>query len=431
MITGSGVPRRLLLTAVLVLAGTLLVPAPAHADWSRPVVLSRGDWAHNDPLVDVDAQGDAMVAWQRNNKSFEPESHRILLTKRTRAGRWSETRIVTPRGTDAYLEGMAVDADGDAVVAWNADSILYARRVRRDLSMGRIKQISVTGTLGINTAVAVDDAGNALFTWNASTGAAQRQPHARRWTAGGRLGPEVYLPDTPGVAADAAPQPALTPDGRGIVSWGDDQSAYARRYAPAAGWGPVTPLGTTRDGSHLDSMRPFVDDAGNATVLWVTAGHADQEFLYAVRLPADGPPGEPWRISERSDVSQWTGAMDAEGDLRVIWNSGLDVPAFTRHVPASGAMGQEQRLTRRSTYLELVMRRGGSGLLGWGLSAWDVSSRARSVRFRADGTLGGTVFPTTYAPSGGFAPVQSGRYLHVHLDPRNDETAKIQARIGP
>jgi hypothetical protein len=87
----------------------------AGGGWEAPVQLSAfGQHAQN-PQVAFDAQGDAVVVWDRYDGS-----HRIVQASRLKAGGpvWEVPINLSAAGEDATGEQVALDSQGDAIAVW-------------------------------------------------------------------------------------------------------------------------------------------------------------------------------------------------------------------------------------------------------------------------------------------------------------------------
>ncbi len=112
---------------------------PAGGTWSVPVYISEGP-VGMDPSIAMDAEGNAIVTWL----SFGSIRSAVRLAS---TGTWQAPTNVAAVGLDAGGHpggpALAVDGEGDAVVAWSsasgngANHIVYAASLSKGGSLGR------------------------------------------------------------------------------------------------------------------------------------------------------------------------------------------------------------------------------------------------------------------------------------------------------
>src|SRR3954469_4746751 len=125
---------------VLAVALVLLVPARAPAaaptGWSPPVLLEptptgfrvfRLDSGQG-AVVAANARGDVAVAWVRERLSGPApgccEDQRVVVAYKPAGGAFGPPETVSPLGDDATDPSIAIDAAGDATVAWTVNEFL-------------------------------------------------------------------------------------------------------------------------------------------------------------------------------------------------------------------------------------------------------------------------------------------------------------------
>lgn len=392
-------------------------------------------------MIDAEGngRGDVAVAWEMcrwHPTGCEPA--RVMARQRTPDGGWRKVRAISRKGQPASLWDVAIDADGDAIVVWTAsvDQERYgafARRLGHRGAVGPIQRLAVGETV-TRPEVAVDERGNALFTWTyqrvRTDPAMPERVRARRMSAAGILQPVQDL----GAADLGDPSPAMT-DGQGIVTWDAGMSVYFARVSADGTSGTAQLAATMVDETQIWETRPLIDRAGDAVIVWLTGGEPTDDNLYATRLLADGGIGTPWRVAP--NVNQFRTGMDADGNLRVIWETDNREPEEqpvlkTRYVPRHGAMGSTVRLAKSRGGLGLVQRPSGRGLLAWTSQKVDGTPNGRVRKIRPDGTLG----PTLSTPGGwvNYAPLRRSKYLvayHTKQFKDGYRELPVTIRIGP
>ena len=118
--------------AALVAAVLVLLVDPATAKWSDPVRVSGVRDVHREPLVAVDREGDVAIGWTRYDKSMSAGDQEARVEARLRMrinGDWRRGRRVSTLGSQAVVQDVALDDDGDGWVMYTEDYRMYLRRI--------------------------------------------------------------------------------------------------------------------------------------------------------------------------------------------------------------------------------------------------------------------------------------------------------------
>jgi hypothetical protein len=263
--------RRLLAYLFLLAAATLAAPAAASAAWLNPLSISPADKQADSPFVAVEPDGDAMIAWAAQ-EGFEPGAPTFVqLRRRSAAGAYGPVQTLSPELDMSFVNDLEVDDDGTTYVLWSR-------------------------------------AGNAEVRTRAPSGA---------------LGP------TETVAANALhARAALGPDGTLFVAWerSSDRTLRLRTRSPSGTWSTPQQISPTGD---IDSFDFVVDPGGTAVFVWeriVTTNRVQTRFR-----AADGSMGAVTNLSvttRSATIPQIVQAgpgrmgiawdqLDAEGNRRV------------------------------------------------------------------------------------------------------------------
>ena len=210
-------------TWISLLHGALL--SPSHTDtvyaavrtaggmWARPVRLGvdvefreqvDASFAQPNPQVAIDAQGDAIVAWQA-------KAHGTVVTDAARfvAGRgWQKPAPVA--NTLALTPHVGLDARGDATVVWQGpnDSVVTASKAPGARRWSRPTILAREGPYRPYPEVSVNGSGDAVATWSfANAEAAVRRSPNGKWRRAVTLG------------AGGVSQVALDARGDAVVVW--------------------------------------------------------------------------------------------------------------------------------------------------------------------------------------------------------------------
>jgi hypothetical protein len=176
----------------------------ASRRWSHPHTVTHGKWSVVDPHVAIDADGDATLAWERENPNGSSQAApfggpgQIAIAERPAGGPFGRPRVVSQRGHDASDGVLAENARGDAVVAWDSFRDIphlrvgYASRGAGD-AFGPAKWLTPRSGFGGLPRAVVDADGRVNVAWSATV---RRHGHLcdgcsvlriARGPAGGRL----------------------------------------------------------------------------------------------------------------------------------------------------------------------------------------------------------------------------------------------------
>lgn len=150
--------------------------------WSAPEVLSGPGRSASLPRVAMDASGDAVVAWLRNNGSWNAAQ----IAYRTAAGEWEEVHNLSERGGNARQLDLAMNSRGDAVITWIQSQLRGGANLwssLRPAGSRRWSRVPLNATwYGLDARVAVDEQGNATAVWAGSnTISASFKPAGEPW----------------------------------------------------------------------------------------------------------------------------------------------------------------------------------------------------------------------------------------------------------
>jgi PKD repeat protein len=283
------------------------------ADFSTDTALMPGSI---DPVVVTNRSGEGLAVWV-DSPSLAHEQIQL----RTIAPNGTTGLIVSvpsggaPMTTDSNVAA-AIDANGDAVVAWQDENGVDA--ITRQGLAGSFTNTSTPDQLAATTnappSVAIDGAGNAIVVWQlGATIQASRHPAGGSWSAS---------PDTVSAALHSYSSPAVAanPSGQMVTAFVDNTGVSAVTGTVSGGWGASPTV--TELGSPVVNHGPAVsvDDGGGAAVGWSTSTGAQ----VSVR-PAGGSFPAPSGAQTLSPVPTAPDAFalagDGHGDVVVAWDS--------------------------------------------------------------------------------------------------------------
>ena len=177
--------------------------------------LSAPDRDAGEPRVAVDDDGDAVVSWIRSDAT----NTRAQARTRTAAGVWSGVTTLSGPGVDAFSPRVAIDDGGDAIAAWHRDDGSLDRVQLRAHPVagpwGPLVNVSPAGLDAENPDVAMDQDGDALIAWEGKDASALQRIETRHRSAAGVLGPITPVSSPTASAVSVA----MTPGGQATLAW--------------------------------------------------------------------------------------------------------------------------------------------------------------------------------------------------------------------
>jgi hypothetical protein len=391
--------------------------SPPAAAWGPPRWVSAEAWSATDtPTVAVDRQGDALLAWEACDGRLPACDHRIQLRTRGRGGAFGPVIDVSDPGAAPAWPEVAIDDDGDGIVAWQqhdpaSNWRIAARRFGRDGTPSRLLVLSPAGPIANSPQVAITPRGRALVAWTEDRGGTWHTV-ARRVSARGAVGPALEL----GTASAEPPAVAIDRRGAAVIAWSDTARVIARRVTARAVSAPRVIAGPT---SATALVRVGVDRDGDALVGFVSGAGADRRVRIRrwsrggalSRLRAVSPPAH-------AIAFHLALATDLQGDGVVVWTRALPDDRFAVHgrlVPRRGHLGRVARFGRGDRP-DVTLDDAGGGAVVWQYPDDDIKTAVRSRRIRPRG-FGPvrTVARDAAAPRAGAAP--RGRVVAVWQRP--------------
>jgi Ca2+-binding RTX toxin-like protein len=320
--------------------------------------------SQSDAAIAADSNGNFVVAWSSDGQ--DGSSGGIYAQRYNAAGvkQGAEFRVNTVTLNAQSDPAVAMDADGDFVIAWtssdgSSNGIFAQRYSAAGVKQGdQFRVNTTTSNAQNNAAIAMDDAGNFVVAWDASApiGALPGVFAQRFSAAGAKVGAEFAV--SPGTNQGRSPAAAMDADGDFVIAWeaasdGSDSGAFARRYSKTGqAQGSAFRVNTTIAGPQ-ENVAAAMDDSGDFVVTWDSEGPVDTTYgVYAQRFNSAGTKhGGEFRANTFTVGNQFQPAvaMDADGDFVICWNSdGQDGSAggiFARQFRADGTpQGSEFRV---------------------------------------------------------------------------------------
>jgi len=333
------------------------------------------------PAVAIDADGDFVVAWTSDGLEGlgqDGSDSGIYAQRYNRAGvaQGPEFQVNTYTTNRQGWPTVAMDADGDFVVAWISlyqDGSywgIYAQRYdRAGVAQGPEFQVNTYTTLDqASPAIAMDADGNFVVAWiSLYQDGSYSDIYAQRYNSVGEAqGPEFRV-NTYTTDRQFGPAVAIDADGDFVVAWastglyyygGDSQDGsyagiYAQRYDRAGmAQGPEFQVNTYTTNNQFGPA-VAMDADGDFVVAWTSTNSHEYDYgngqdgsaggIYAQRYNSAGvAQGPEFQVNTYTTNNQGgpTVAMDADGDFVVTWtSSGLYHPEGYREGQDGSAGG--------------------------------------------------------------------------------------------
>lgn len=288
--------------------------------------------------VAMDAVGNFVVVWQgpdANGKGVYARRY-----DSSGAAQGGEILVNTYTNNDQDLPGVAMAALGGFVVVWESNlqigliygKDIYGQRYAANGAPQGGEFLVDTGTGGDQTApsVAMDADGDFVVAWE--TNGISNGIKAQRYAASGAAAGVEFKVNTTQVFETKVARAAMDEAGDFVIAWEDGQSGagngldvYVQRYL--AGGSPAGAQSTVNTTLASDQQNPAVgmDAAGDFTIAWESTGQdGEGQGVYAQRYDSSGTPlGTEFGVNSYtpSDQGLASVALDAAGGAMVAWVS--------------------------------------------------------------------------------------------------------------
>ena len=297
----------------------------AHAV-AAPAWLSEADLSligHNAsvPHIVLDARGDAVAVWTRNDGS----NFITQAAVRPAGGNWQAPVDLSNAGRDTFDAEVAIDARGDAVAVWHGsdgtnDIVQAAARPAGGVWQAPI-DLSAGGHDAFNPQVVLDAQGDAVAVWQRSNGSNSIVQGAVRPAATGVWQAAVDLSAAGGNALN--PQIAVDARGDAVVDWqrfdGTNFIAQAaERLAASSVW--QAPVDLSAPGQNANNVEVAVDARGDLAAVWVRSNGINGIVQATVRPAGTSGWTSPVDLSvagQSAAIPQI--ALDPRGDAIGAW----------------------------------------------------------------------------------------------------------------
>ena len=294
----------------------------------------------SNPSIALDADGDFVIAWESSGQDGAGDG--IYAQRYTANGiaAGSEFLVNTFTTGSQSNPSIALNADGDFVIAWESsgqdgagDGIYAQRYTANGIAAGSEFLVNTFTTSNqSNPSIALDADGDFVIAWESNGQDGDSEGiYAQRYTADGIAAGSEFLVNTFTTSSQSNPSIALDADGDFVIAWESDGQdgagggIYAQRYTAdgiAAGNEFLVNAVTTDD-----QFNPSIalDADGDFVIAWVSSGQDGAgDGIYAQRYTANGiAAGSEFPVNTftTSNQSNPSIALDADGDFVFAWQS--------------------------------------------------------------------------------------------------------------
>jgi hypothetical protein len=344
------------LIAVCAVAAIALAATPAGDETQVNVEFTDGQ--QDDAQVAMDADGDFTVAWQSDGDGADTPDD--IYIRRFGTPSFGESLAHVDTVGDQDDPSIASDPNGNGVVAFHTD-FLDPQDVRQeDIRAHRFdtggpldeSDIDVDvrpGVRAANPAVAMDADGNFVVAWQAHDAAQTFEIFAHRFNASGApVGQRIQVTDETAVQREVAV--AMDADGDFVVAWegpsapDPDTGVFAQRYGADGTPAGNRLLANTTVTGFQENAAVDMDADGDFVIAWDGPGAGEpNDGVFVQRFDAAGNAlGSETLVNTTTDGFQRSPSvtLDADGDFAVSWDREGDGDAdgvFTRDFTAAGA----------------------------------------------------------------------------------------------
>jgi hypothetical protein len=301
----------------------------------------------SEPAVGVNPRGDALFAWVSMNSAGT--QNQILCRTRSAAGVLGPIKTCLSQSKDlgAIVDlQVGVDADGDAVIAWQQEGAAHQIMAKTLSKAGRLGvSKSIAGSLTVEATeyeVGMDSGGEAVFVFAQNTPTVDGQVYARVLSPTGTLGRQKSLASPDAEEVDLA----VNARGDAAFTWIRKDAVTGKYAVEGRTMTDADVLSRTQKLSATGEVsEPQVDIAndGKAAFGWRIKDLSVGKFRIEGRTrSATGVYGKVQSLSSSTqDSNDPQLGIDADGDALFLWQDkdSLGKPAIeSRLITAAGAL---------------------------------------------------------------------------------------------
>jgi len=291
--------------------------------WEAHVNLESNNGIAQSPQVVVDGAGNAIVVWLQPDNSVNSIWYNFY-----DAGGvgWGTEDVLELTDDVAYAPQVAMDSNGDAIVAWAQDNgsgtnAIYAAKYTAGASWSAAESIGAGTSNGYTAQIAMDTDGNAIAIWYQLTSTSPYYVYSlwgNRYSAGA-WGTAEEIENAVNIVAP--PQVAFDAQGNGITVWKNSNGRLRyNTYGFTSGWGTADNVESGTDPAFIPQLA--VDTEGHAIVVW--RQYSSGTFIYSMwasRYQFGNRWGTPelLELDDTNIVTYPAVAIDNNGNAFAIW----------------------------------------------------------------------------------------------------------------
>ncbi|MDQ6523846.1 hypothetical protein RB608_09560 [Nocardioides sp. LHD-245] len=283
----------------------------AGGAWSPPSIVSAPGQNSGSPQLTVGPDGTITIAWS----THDGVNTIVQARRRTPDGTWSAPLTLSTPGTNADGPSLAIDDEGDVVVAWTTSTGVEASRL---LPTGWTTPDQVwTGVNASQVRAGAGGTGHFTLAWVVHSAVVGDRVHATEHLGGDDWTEEAYVLSPLGLDAKDVDLDVST-GGNAVVVWavGDGEHSWIQRFQE---W--PQDIGGWNDADNPDDESPIDGEAVNPTVRYDADGN--RHFAWT-QLGASGP--EVWSMlhSVPNPLPNLAGRRSPAGEQVLAPSIGLD-----------------------------------------------------------------------------------------------------------
>jgi len=301
-----------------------------------------------DSTIAMDANGNFVVVWADGHDSVDfptgegqdGDGYGIFAQRFNAGGtpQGSEFRVNSYTSGDQRWPTVAMADDGDFVVTWSGDQgnahEVFAQRFGADGAPqgSEFRVNTYTSSNQNHSTIAMNGDGDLVVAWTSlNQNESLYNVYAQRYTASGVAQGSEFLVNSSTTGEQRYNAVAMDESGNFVITWsslpgeGSDWAVYAQRFdASGVPQGTAFLVNTTT--TYRQSRSTVAMDAGGDFIItWPHIGHVAGNYdLYAQKFSAAGAPqGSEFRVNSYTtdDQIRPTVAMNASGDFVIAWTS--------------------------------------------------------------------------------------------------------------
>jgi Secretion system C-terminal sorting domain len=297
--------------------------------------------SHRYPSIAMDSDGDFVIAWTSVGQDGDGEGIYAQRYNSSGVAQGTEFLVNTYTTSDQLWPSIAMDSDGDFVIAWESigqDGSYYGIYAQRYNSSG----LAQGSEFLVNTfipytqrspSIAMDSDGDFVIAWMSDGQDGDGLGvYAQRYNSSGLAQGTEFLVNTYTTSGQFAPSIAMDSDGDFVIAWdsfgqdGSYEGIYAQRY---------NNIGVTQGSEFLvntyttsSQLWPSIamDSDGDFVIAWTSNGQDGDGFgVYAQGYNSSGlAQGSEFLVNTYTTSYQGfpSIAMDSDGDFVIAWWSG-------------------------------------------------------------------------------------------------------------